>query len=459
MLPPDTTLHYDVPAKEWSDSLPIGNGRLGAMVYGRTDTELLQMNENSVWYGGPQDRTPRDALKNLPRLRELIRTNQHAGAEKLVKRAFFATPHSQRHYEPLGTLTLEFGHEAKDVKNYRRVLDLETAVTSVQYDHNGVHFSREVFASQPDNVLVIQLESSEKSEVTIRLTRVSEREYETNEFVDSIVANGVEKDGRIEMQVTAGGGKAANSVSCVVQTRIHDEGGAVGAIGNCLVVESKKVTIVLSAETTFRSSNYHEVALTQAASALRGQDLRQRHIEDYRALYTRLKLRLSTDLGTLVMPKHHHSTPVNDSRVLDGQIQDDACQRPIDTDREKLPTNKRLISSNNTDTSLIALYHNFGRYLLISCSRPGVKALPATLQGLWNPSFQPAWGSKYTININTQMNYWPANLCNLAECEEPLFDHLERMAVRGEVTAKMMYGCRGWAAHHNTDLWADTDPQ
>jgi hypothetical protein len=190
---PCTTLHYQAPAKEWAESLPIGNGRLGAMVYGRTDTELLQLNENSVWYGGRQDRTPRDALRSLPRLRQFIRTNQQTEAEKLVKQAFFATPHSQRHYEPLGTLTLDFGHDEANISHYCRELDLEAAITSVRYEHLGVQHSRRIFSSYPDNVLVIELESSQRTECTIRLTRVSEREDETNEFADSIAA----KDGRI----------------------------------------------------------------------------------------------------------------------------------------------------------------------------------------------------------------------------------------------------------------------
>lgn len=420
-LSPSTTLHYTSAAKEWPEALPLGNGRLGAMVYGRTETELLQLNENSVWYGGPQDRTPRDALKNLPLLRELIRAGQQAEAEKLVKRAFFATPQSQRHYEPLGSLTLEFGHDEKDVVNYSRVLDLETAVSKVEYDHNGIHYSRTIFASQPDNAIVIQLESSRKAEVTIRLTRMSEREYETNEFVDSILAKNIGTDGRIEMQTTSGGGKGATSAYCVVQTRCEDDG-RVEAIGNCLVAESRSITIVISAQTTFRSSEYHEKAVLDAESALHRKDIRERHVKNYSEFFSRLQLRLSSD------PK-------------------------------SLPTNERLLCAGPPDPSLVVLYHNFGRYLLLSCSRPGFKSLPATLQGLWNPSFQPAWGSKYTININTQMNYWPANTCNLSECEEPLFEHLERLAERGKRTAEVMYGCRGWAAHHNMDIWADTDPQ
>lgn len=408
-------LHYSKPASEWSQALPIGNGRLGAMVYGRTDTELLQLNEDSVWYGGRQERTPRDALKNLPRLRELIRSEKHREAEDLIRKAFFATPHSQRHYEPLGTFTIEFGHEEKDAKGYRRDLDLETAITSVQYEHGGVKFEREAFASSEDNVIALQLNSSEVTEFVLRLTRVSEREYETNEFVDSIEAS---NDGTIVMHATPGG-RGSNALCCVVAVRCQDDG-TVERVGNCLAVKSAKVTVVISAQTTFRHHNIEAVAFEDAMEASDKKDLQERHIESYRKLYSRMELGLGIDVS-------------------------------------ECSTDERLLKT--PDPSLIALYHNYGRYLLISCSRAGLKALPATLQGIWNPSFQPAWGSKFTININTQMNYWPASMCNLAECEEPLFNLLERMAERGKKTAEVMYGCRGWCAHHNTDIWADTDPQ
>lgn len=251
--PSSTVLEYNLPAAEWSEALPVGNGRLGGVVYGRTTTELIQLNENSVWFGGPQERTPHDALKNLERLRQLIRAGNHEEAEKLVQLAFFATPHSQRHYEPLGTFTMYFGHESAEIKNYRRWLDLESAITHVQYEYRGVQYKREVFASYPDNVLVIQLESSENTETILRLTRQSDVEYETDEFVDSIVA----KDGNIVMRATPGGHKA-NPLSCVVNARCHCSG-SVQAIGNCLVVKSRKAVIVISAQTSFRYEDYSSV--------------------------------------------------------------------------------------------------------------------------------------------------------------------------------------------------------
>ncbi|OBT75501.1 hypothetical protein VF21_04891 [Pseudogymnoascus sp. 05NY08] len=407
-------LWYSTPAKEWSESLPIGNGRLGAVIYGRTSTELLQLNEDSVWYGGPLDRTPKDAFRHLSQLRRLIRCGNHAEAEKLVRLAFFATPHSQRHYEPLGSATLEFGHEALDVRNYKRTLDLETSIVKVEYEHHGIQYVRETAASQPDNVLAMRIKASEPVTFTIRLTRVSEWEYETNEFLDSVTAT----DGVITMHATPGG-KGSNRLCCILSIKCDGEG-SVSVVGNALVVTAREALVVIAAQTTYRHDNPEATALADATRALNMPNLWERHIADYRSLYSRMDLHLYPD----------------------------ACD---------IPTDQRL--SQAPDPGLAALYHNYSRYLLISCSRDGFKPIPATLQGLWNPSFQPAWGSKYTININLQMNYWPANVSNLAECELPLFDLLERVAERGKKTAMTMYGCRGWAAHHNTDIWADTDPQ
>ncbi|ESZ95793.1 alpha-fucosidase A [Sclerotinia borealis F-4128] len=374
------------------------------------------MNENSVWYGGPQDRTPKDAFKNLERLRHFIRRGDHAEAEKLVEQAFFATPHSQRHYEPLGTLTLELKHDPAEVKNYWRGLDLSAATVTTKYEYLGIKYKRRAFASYPDDVLVIQWEALEKTEFTLRLSRYSDREYTTDEFVDSIEA----LDGNIVMRGTPGGGNS-NSLCCVVSFRDLVGDGAIKTVGNCVIVNSSKAIIVVSAQTTFRHADLEATTLSQAIDALYGHtDLLNRHIQAYNSLYGRFKLRLLPDAA-------------------------------------HIPTNERLAVT--PDPGLIALYANYGRYLLISCSRPGHKALPAILQGLWNPSFQPAWGSKYTISINTQMNYWPANVCNLKECEDPLFDLLARMANRGEKTARVMCGCRGWKSHSCTDIWADTVPQ
>ncbi|KAJ0329166.1 hypothetical protein COL5a_004401 [Colletotrichum fioriniae] len=415
--PGSLRLHYQSPASEWSEALPIGNGRLGAMVYGRTDTELLQLNEDSVWYGGPQDRTPKDALRHLPKLRQLIRDEKHAEAESLVKEAFFATPASMRHYEPLGTCTIEFGHATEDVTNYRRYLCLETAQTTVEYQYRGVSYRRDAIASFPDNVLAFRITAAEATRFVIRLSRVSEIEWETNEFLDSIDAVG----GQITLSATPGG-RNSNQLSIVLKVSCDGAEGSVETVGNCVVVTSSACTIAIGAQTTYREIEPEDAARGDVLEALKipWTTLVNRHQMDYRNLFGRTKL--------CMWPNANH-----------------------------LPTDERI--KENRDPGLIALYHNYGRYLLISASRNSVKALPATLQGIWNPSFAPPWGCKYTININLQMNYWPAGPCDLTECSVPMLDLLERMAERGEKTAKTMYGCGGWCAHHNTDIWADTDPQ
>lgn len=397
-------LWYQQPASDWQEALPIGNGRIGSMLYGRTATELYRLNEDSVWYGGPQDRTPRDARQHLPRLRALIRAGKHSEAEELVRLVFFATPASQRHYEPLGNLTLEFGHGQARVENYRRSLDLDTATVNVQYEHDGIHHMRQTFASYPDNVMVTRVAASAETTFVVRLTRVSEREYETNEFVDSIEA----ATDTISMHATPGG-RDSNKLCCMVRV-CCDQSGSVEKMGNSIIVRAKAAVLILAAQTTFRYDDPEEAVLNDIQNAQkRGfSELRERHTGDYQNLYGCMELHLG----------------------------------PTQGDRTQLPTDTRLQLPNG-DPGLAMLYHNFGRYLLISSSRDGFRSLPATLQGLWNPSFQPAWGSKYTININLQMNYWPANVCNLSLCEVPLFNLLERVAERGKKTATMMYGCRG----------------
>jgi hypothetical protein len=417
-------LHYSAPASEWSQALPLGNGRLGCMVHGRTTTELLQLNEDSVWYGGPQDRTPKSA-QHLPRLRQLIRDGRHGEAEQLVRDEFFSSPASMRHYEPLGSVYLEFGHQQESVKSYKRWLDIGNAISSVVYEFDGSGIRRDVIASHPDNVLVMRITSTQPICFRVSLGRRGENEWDTNEFFDrlTVTESNEAKAVCISMDATPGG-QFSNRLCCVVGVKCDIKHGTVGAVGSCINVRSTECLIAIGAHTTYRHSDPRGAAMTDVCKALQtswGQ-LLSRHTEDYQGLFNRTSIRLWPDMSEGF-------------------------------------TDERIAQRHPEDVGLIALYHNYGRYLLISSSRNGSQPLPANLQGLWNPSFSPPWGSKYTININIQMNYWPAGPFNLFECALPLVELLERMAERGRKTAELMYGCAGWCCHHNTDIWADTDPQ
>ncbi|KAH8674297.1 Six-hairpin glycosidase-like protein [Xylariales sp. PMI_506] len=433
-------LHYTSPAAEWTQALPIGNGRLGCMVHGRTATEVLQLNEDSVWYGGPQDRTPRAAAQHLPRLRELIRAGRHREAEQLARDEFFASPSSMRHYEPLGQAYLEFEDDSSDgsdrggsvggekVQDYRRWLDINSAVTSTSYTTaSGVSVTRDAIASYPDGVVALRIKSSRQIRFRAKLSRRGEIEWDTTEFLDSVSArtdgSSPDANGRIVMRAVPGG-RDSNELCCVLGARCAPGSGVVRASGTCLVVEATECLIVIGAQTSYRHADPERETSSNVSRALQytWDELLERHVRDYRELFNRTNLRFWPDSS-------------------------------------ETPTDVRLSKRDPLDAGLVALYHNYGRYLLIASSRDGPKALPANLQGIWSPSFSPPWGCKFTININTQMNYWPAGLCGLTECFLPLVDLLERMAERGKRTARLMYGCDGWCAHHNADIWADTDPQ
>lgn len=418
-------LWYDKPAAEWNEALPIGNGRLGAMIHGRTGTELLCLNEDSVWYGGPQDRVPKDALAHLPKLRELVREGKHAEAEKLVDMRFCATPSGQRHYEPLGTVKIEFGHDGEGVSEYRRELDLDTAVHKTEYAFDGKMVKVEMLASVIDQVIAIRVQSEETIEFVARLTRVGEIEYESHEYLDSVETT----DNRMVMLVTPGGYQSVRAC-CALGVRTNSEGTTENQ-GGSLVVNAKNALVVIAARTTFRHENFDKLALEDVSAALeRGAD----KIWDYHI-------------------QHHQSSYHQMQLTLGPSTQEDA-----------LPTDQRI--KKGTTPALIALYTNYSRYLLLSSSRPSNTPttqhldLPANLQGLWNPSFHPAWGSKFTMNINLQMNYWGALPLNLSSTMDPLFSLLHRLALpeNGGRVAKEMYGARGWCCHNNTDLWADCAP-
>lgn len=412
-------LWYQRPAENWEEALPIGSGRFGGMIFGRTVEERLQLNEDSIWSGGPMNRNNPDALEYLAEVRRLLADGRLSQAERLAAMALSGTPECQRHYEPLGDLWIEIGHEEAEVSDYRRELDLKNGTATVSYQWRGERHEREHFASYPDGVIAVRLSADHSNAVSFRLrfTRGHQR------FLDSLRT---EPDGLLVMKAGLGGADGINVCSMIgVQTK----GGRIRSIGEFLVVEdADEAVIFIAAATTYRHENTEAVCRETIRSArTRGYaELRERHIADYSSLFGRVELRLGNGEGSAAAA---------------------------------LPTDERLaaVRGGFEDKGLSALYFQYGRYLLIASSRPG--SLPANLQGIWNEHFTPPWDSKYTININAQMNYWPAESCNLSECHEPLFDLLERMRPNGRETARRMYGCRGFVAHHNTDLWGDTAPQ
>ncbi len=432
---PASCICFDKPAENWNEALPIGNGRLGGMVFGRPYTEYVTLNEDSVWYGGYVDRNNPDALQNLPRIRELIFAGKIREAQELCALALSGTPEEMRHYEPLGSLYLLFEGGDDTFEDYSRSLDLREAVATVSFRKNKVRYQRELLTSHPGQVLAIRLTADRPGSISFH-TQLSRgnvpwdfgpynrqvvRHPNYNCYVDEVRTIGSDTQ-----YITAVcGGKGAVELFSAV--KVIAEGGTVRAIGNTVITEgADAVTVLLAADTTFREQDPRASVLRklEQASAKSWEDLREAHVKDYAGYYDRVSLTLG---GEEHAPAA--STPERMAKYAEG----------------------------GRDPKLEELYFNFGRYLLIASSRED--SLPANLQGIWNESYAPAWGSKYTININAEMNYWPAEVCNLSELHLPLLDHIERLRAHGRETARRMYGCGGFMAHHNTDLWGDTAPQ
>jgi alpha-L-fucosidase 2 len=441
----DHTLWYRQPANLWQDALPIGNGRLGAMVRGTTNTDRLWMNEDSAWYGGPQQRINASAKQSLPKIRELLGEGRIHDAERLISRTFTAMPESVRHYEPLGDVFLNFGHgvdpkgpDVTDagitvfnrqspnvdvVENYTRKLDLRTGMVTVEYDFRGVRFKREYFASTVHEVVCVRLSASQRGALnfTMAISRGDDDDpnRRLNKTFDRLV--------HIPQGLLLGGSLGKDGVSFAMGTTVRIEGsGSLDEDGFDLAVsDADSALIFIAGETTFRHDDEQTAVRgrLEVAASKSWEFLVSSHQRRFSSLYNRVSLEL-----------------------------------PKDDTLSALPTDDRLhaVQKGGDDQGLVSLLFHYGRYLLISSSLQG---LPANLQGIWNKDAMPIWGSKYTININTQMNYWPAEVTNLAETHTPLFDVLKRLKVRGEKTASEMYGCRGWVSHHNTDIWADTAPQ
>ncbi|MCK9793001.1 glycoside hydrolase family 95 protein [Isoptericola sp. 4D.3] len=413
-------LWYDRPAAEWLEALAIGNGRLGAMVFGGVAAETLMLNEDSVWAGGPHDYADPRGAEALPEIRRLLAEERWVEAQRLADERFMGRPTEQMQYQPVGDLRLAFPGLTEDVAEYRRSLDLTTAVTTTTFVAGGVRHTREVFASHADQAIVVRLRTDAPGGVSFDASFSSLQETTT-----------LAHDGRtLALEGRSGDAEGLEGlVRFVALARAVTEGGAVVCDESSLRVRgADAVTLLVTMGTSHRS--YLDVGgdpLERAAPPLERASvsgfgvLRRTHVRDHQELFGRVDL----DLGT---------SPSAD-----------------------LPTDARVAAFRaGGDPQLAALYYQFGRYLLISSSRtPGQ---PANLQGLWNAEMLPAWQSKYTLNINCEMNYWPAGPSNLAECWQPLFAMIEELAESGARTARTMWGARGWVAHHNTDLWRGSAP-
>ncbi|GAB2607418.1 glycoside hydrolase family 95 protein [Kribbella endophytica] len=414
-------LWYQQPAVEWLQALAIGNGRLGAMVYGGTATERLQLNEDSVWAGGPHQYDDPVGKEVLPEIRRLIAEEKYLEAQNLADEHFMGRPTEQMQYQPVGDLELTFpGITETDVTEYRRELDLTTAITSTSFVSGGVRYRREVFVSHPAQVLVLRLTADQPGKLSFSTTYTTPQAATVDRFDDTTLAlNGISGDAE---------GLTGSVKFCALLRAFADGGSTTVADGKLTVDGADEVTLLLSIGTSYR--NYHDVTDDQVAKALAPLTklrqpaygrLRQEHVGDYRRLFGRLDI----DLGT--------------------------------SDAIALPTDQRIVAfRNGGDPQLAALYYQFGRYLLISSSRsPGQ---PANLQGIWSYKMLPEWQSKFTLNINAEMNYWPAGPTNLAECWDPMFQMIGELAETGKRTAELMYDAPGWVAHHNTDGWRGTAP-
>ena len=407
-------LWYEQPAKNWEEALPVGNGRLGAMIAGSPDQETIWLNEDSIWSGKPLNRINPDAKKYLPYIREMIRQGNIANAESLSLKALAGTPNSERAYQSAGELYIKFKNGG-EWHNYRRALDLNKGISTVQYVVDGTKYKREMFASFPEQVMVLHMKAEGKGTLDFccHLERCHNR-------TDEVWA----QENTIGFVVDGGKG-----ISFSVQLAVYTDEGDVYPIGEHLLVEgAKEAVIYINIETSFREKKFKEVCREKISRAAEQEweKCRDTHVKDFIEISERMRLTLGAE---------------NQQKA------------------DLTSTDKRLeaIKNGEEDPALYALYFQYGRYLLLSSSRGN--SLPANLQGIWNNSLTPPWDSKFTININTEMNYWIAESGNLSECHLPYFNFLKRLCENGRKTAWEMYGCKGSVAHHNSDIYADTAPQ
>ena len=424
-------LWYDQPAKKWLKALPVGNSHLGAMVYGGVKTEEIQLNEETFWSGSPHNNNSPEAREHLQEVRDLTLMGREEEAHQLLDKYFFRGPHGMR-FLPLGSLKLKFDYDSdEEPVNYRRELNLGNALNTTTYEVDGVKYVRTVFASQADNVIIVRLEASKKGELEFDMSFDSQLiaqvfsvfehegiEGRVNEL--AAVVDGVEQEGI----------KAGLKAECRIL--VESDGKIEHKATSIAVDDATTATLYITAATNY--VNYHDISgnpvkkNNQTLAAVKGKAYKQllkEHLKKYQEQYDRVSLELKEPAG-----------------------------KPAGT--AALPTDQRLTTFDGSDLDMVSLMMQYGRYLLISSSQPGGQ--PANLQGVWNDKKNAAWDSKYTININAEMNYWPSTVGNLVENQQPLLAMIKDLSETGVKTAQEMYGCKGWVAHHNTDLWRIAGP-
>lgn len=437
----DLELWYTEPAKQWIQALPLGNGRLGAMVFGDVNNERIQLNEDTLWTGIPKKKEKNIYLKDLEEVRKLIFNEKYKEAENLANKKLLG-PWNES-YAPMGNLYLDFFDHNVKYDNYIRKLDLKRGLVEINYKLNDVEYKRTVFISKPDNAIVIKLESNKRGKISFKASLDSLLKFKTisdEENIKSIILKGkapihalpsyensensVVYDQKLKMGMNF-------EILLTVDTisgEIDNENGVIN------VKNADEVVIKLVANTSFNGfkkeagtegKDPHELCVKDLRKILnkKYEEIYMSHIEEYEKLFKRVSFNLESD-----------------------------------SKYENISTDKRLerVKSGEIDLGLISLYYQYGRYLLIASSREGSQA--ANLQGIWNEDLRPAWSSNYTTNINVEMNYWPAEVCNLSECHKPLFNLIKEVSEAGKEVASIRYGCRGWVANHNIDLWRQASP-
>ena len=410
-------LWYDAPAGRWLEALPLGNGQMAAMVFGGIADETIQLNESTFWSGSPHNNNSETSLEYLEQARQLIYAGREEEAEALINDKFIPGPHGMR-FLTLGSLRLHFEGMPEQVDDYCRDLDLTRAVAGVGFTANGVRYTRSAFASLRDRVVVIRLDASKKGALTFTLTQDCKFPFEVSTDGDCLVTRikGVEHEG------------IPGGLTAECRTRVVSDGKVSASDKELNISGATHVTLLVNAATNF--VNYHDISGDETAAAkdalakagqISYKNLLKRHVDAYSEQYGRCAIRLHSGANA------------------------------------SLPTDKRKEAfEDSDDMGMVSLIFNYGRYLLISSSQPGGQ--PANLQGIWNDEVMAPWDSKYTININAQMNYWPADVCGLSESLVPFFGMIKDLSETGAVTAKQMYGCGGWMAHHNTDIWRIAGP-